>query len=98
MAASDVWHGNAMGTCRTAAIAVPSYWYRHAFTRVWTPKMANPKIAAKRSALRDALWPDAQGATWSRKENDGFTSIPRLLPLVMVLIGKLSTKGDASRV
>lgn len=54
--------------------------------------------SARRQALRDQLWPDAGAAFWSRKLNKGFTTIPRLLPLVMVLIRRLSGKLDPSSV
>jgi hypothetical protein len=49
-------------------------------------------------ALRDSLWPHASDVVWSRQTGKGFTSIPRVLPLVMHLIGKLAEKGDPSRV
>jgi len=52
----------------------------------------------RREALREQLWPNSSSAIWSRHENYGFTTIPRLLPLVMSLITRLSKKGDPSMV
>jgi hypothetical protein len=55
--------------------------------------------ADARESLRDTLWPDADGKTWHRHRNSGFTTVPRLLGLVLVLIKELSgAAGDASRV
>jgi hypothetical protein len=52
-----------------------------------------------RENLRDVLWPDCEGKVWDRHSNQGFTTVPRLIGLVMVLIKKLSKRGaDASRV
>jgi len=65
--------------------------------------MGPPKgksAADKREELRDGLWPDADDMVWDRKAEKGFCTIPRTLPLLMSLIGRLSpkNKGDASRV
>lgn len=59
---------------------------------------AGRKHAKKRLELRDQLWPDAAEVTWSRSQNKGFTTVPRILPLVMCLINCMSNKGDPSRV
>ncbi len=56
------------------------------------------KAAQKRERLRDALWPSAAESVWSRHSNDGFTTVPRILPLVMHLIKRLAKKGDPSSV
>lgn len=57
-----------------------------------------PKIS-KRAALRDDLWPDAAASVWQRKKHQGFTTIPKELPLIMnvadVLMG---SKMDVSKV
>ncbi len=50
----------------------------------------------RRRELRDTLWPGSAAKIWDRRTNDGFASIPRLLPLVMHLIKLLSKKGDPS--
>jgi hypothetical protein len=39
-----------------------------------------------------------EDAVWSRHENDGFVSVPRVLPLILVLISNLVEKGNPSRV
>jgi hypothetical protein len=55
--------------------------------------------SAKREHLRSSLFPDDTASTWDRRKNQGFTTVPRLLGLVMVLIKDKSEKrGDASRV
>lgn len=53
--------------------------------------------AARRLELRDQLWPDASSVVWNRKEEKGFCTIPRTLPLVMTLIDQLEKGKDASR-
>jgi hypothetical protein len=65
--------------------------------QIFRPRTQN-RNALKRTELRESLWPGSAEMIWSRKTNDGFTSIPRLLPLVMLLIKSLSEKGDPSRV
>lgn len=61
------------------------------------PKKKN-RQAIKRTDLRDRLWPGSADQFWDRTNNKGFTTIPRLLPLVMSLIRKLSGRFDPSSV
>jgi len=51
----------------------------------------------KRRELRDTLWPNAKYHVWSRHDNDGFVTIPRLLALVTHLIRSLTPKSDPSK-
>lgn len=53
-----------------------------------------PKLNERRIRTRDRHWPDAADRIWSRTENDGFSTIPRLLPLILVLVKSLSKSGD----
>ncbi len=55
--------------------------------------------AARRVQMRDQIWPGEAERLWHRTKEDGFSTIPRTLPLVMTLIDDLKGKGrDASRV
>jgi hypothetical protein len=54
--------------------------------------------ARKREELRESLWPGSSGWIWDRRTNDGYISIPRILPLVMLLIRQLCQKEDPSPV
>ena len=54
--------------------------------------------AEKREELREGLWPGSEHMIWSRHRNDGYTSIPRVLPLILALIQQLCEKEDPSRV
>jgi hypothetical protein len=54
--------------------------------------------AIKRNDLRDRLWPGSETTFWNRTQNRGFTTIPRLLPLIMSLVRKLSGRLDPSMV
>lgn len=65
-----------------------------------SPHRPRPKgQAAKREKLREELWPNSEALTWNRHENAGFTTVPRLLSLTLVLIKELApNKGDPSRV
>ncbi|MBZ9843984.1 hypothetical protein [Mesorhizobium sp. CA5] len=56
--------------------------------------MAKKSRAAKKTeALRASLWPDLDPShLWSRHTDDGYTSIPRTLPIIMSIIDDL-TKG-----
>lgn len=57
------------------------------------------KVALRRQELRDNLWPGEAGGLWHRTTEDGYSTIPRTLPLVMTLIDELKGKGrDISRV
>lgn len=51
----------------------------------------------RRIAIRDELWPDAQKIVWNRKTEVGFTTIPRIIPLIMTLIDQLANGRNASR-
>ena len=50
----------------------------------------------KQRELRDRLWPEAASWIWDRndKKNKGFATIPRLLPLIMILVKVLAAKGE----
>ena len=55
--------------------------------------------AQRRVELRDRLFTDADERTWNRKTNDGYFTVPRLLPYIMCLIRSLAEKkGDPSAV
>ena len=56
------------------------------------------KPAEQRAYLREQLWPSSSDRIWNRKENQGFTTIPRVLSLVMSLINHLVLKGNPSNV
>ena len=67
-------------------------------TLVRPPKVPN-KAALRRQTLRDQLWPGSTSELWHRTSEDGYSTIPRTLPLVMTLIDDLKGKGkDISRV
>ncbi|HEY3897209.1 MAG TPA: hypothetical protein VGM54_01265 [Chthoniobacter sp.] len=52
----------------------------------------NIKIANQRVELRGKLWPDvAAEQLWNRKTKDGYTSIPRTMPLILSIMDSLST-------
>jgi hypothetical protein len=53
-----------------------------------------PTQAERRLELRDRLWSDASHLVWNRKVEHGFCTIPRILPLVMTLINRLSEKKE----
>lgn len=54
--------------------------------------------ARRRESLREMLWPGSRDWVWSRNENQGFVTIPRLLPLILHLIKRLADKGDPTLV
>ncbi len=56
------------------------------------------KAATRRLQLRDTLWPGMEGYLWHRTKEDGWSTIPRTLPLIMTLIDLLKPDWDASRV
>jgi len=49
-------------------------------------------IANKQLELRDQLWPDRRNLLWNRKENKGFATIPKTLPLILNIMDDM-TKG-----
>jgi hypothetical protein len=57
------------------------------------------KISEKQLKLRATLWPKlVEDDIWSRKKgggyNSGFTTIPKTLSVILVIIDKLSPKGN----
>lgn len=52
------------------------------------------KIQKKKQALRKQLWGDIAPETiWNRKLNDGYTTIPRTMPIVFQIMDYLSEKS-----
>lgn len=62
------------------------------------PQRRRPTPDQRRERNREKHWPNSSSRIWSRKTNDGFATIPRLLPLIVVLIRELSQKSDPSSV
>lgn len=56
------------------------------------------KAAEKREELRELLWPESEQLLWTAKGTAGYTTVPRLMPLILHLIRLLSKKGDPSSV
>lgn len=67
---------------------------------------ASPKsqhMSKRYLELREQLWPGCEPEVWSRKTSKGFTTIPRILPLILHLITildktKHGAKGNPSKV
>lgn len=54
---------------------------------------------SKRTSLRDSMWPDADSLVWQRKKHQGFSTIPKELPLIMNIADHLSgARMDVSKV
>jgi len=54
----------------------------------------NTNIAEQRLQLRSTLWPDiAPTRLWHRKQRQGFTTIPRTMPLLLRAMDFLAPKG-----
>jgi hypothetical protein len=63
------------------------------------PRVRKPrkKIAQRQAELRARLWPDIHdGYIWNRHDHDGFTSIPRALPLILSIVDDLTNGKPAS--
>lgn len=59
--------------------------------------MAPVKYIKRIRELRQKLWPDVdfEKQLWHRKRNDGFTTVPRTMPLIMSIIDDLTKGGPA---
>lgn len=54
-------------------------------------KKSVSKISQKQQALRATLWPSLEtNQLWLRNERDGFTTIPRTMPLMLQIMDHLS--------
>ncbi len=52
------------------------------------------KILSRNLDLRDALWPDIESRMlWDRKQNVGFTTMPRPMPQIIQIIDYLAHEG-----
>lgn len=52
------------------------------------------KRAARQEKLRQEYWPEVTDQDlWHRQRNQGFTTIPRTLPMVMALMDEMAGKG-----
>ncbi len=47
-------------------------------------------IAKKGLAQREALWPGQEPNLWNRKNNKGFATIPKTMPLILQIMDELS--------
>lgn len=64
-----------------------------------TNKRDRRRAHQRRADCRDELWDGAADQVWTRKKNVGFGTIPRLLPLITVLLRHLTKgSGDPSSV
>ena len=64
---------------------------------------STPRNAAsiRREKLREQFWPGSASEIWDRKKENGFSTIPRTLGLIMTLIDELADRDkgkDVSRV
>jgi hypothetical protein len=55
-------------------------------------------LSQRREELRERLWPGSRDDIWHRHDHKGFGTIPRLLPLALYLIKRLSKKGNPADV
>ena len=54
-------------------------------------------IAKEKRELRDKLWPEiAEDDLWNRQEKQGFTTIPRTMPLFMEIMDSMSNGKPVS--
>jgi hypothetical protein len=58
-----------------------------------TNKRDRRKADQRRQDRRDELWPNSGDEVWTRHGTAGFTTIPRVLPLMMVLLRHLTKNG-----
>lgn len=57
------------------------------------------KINRKYLKMRSELWPDIdEDMLWNRKENDGFTTIPRAMPYILYMMDTMSVGKPVSSV
>jgi hypothetical protein len=57
-------------------------------------KKGAKSIAERRRRLRASLWPEVkEEQLWLRKQNIGFTTIPRTMPVIGQVLDQLSGKG-----
>ena len=62
--------------------------------------MASPReasaIAQKQLDQRNALWPGIEPLLWHRKQNKGFTTIPKTMPLILKIMDEMSNGKPVS--
>jgi hypothetical protein len=46
--------------------------------------------------LRNSMWPDAEQRMWPRKGNQGFTTIPKTMPLILRIMDEMSKNHPLS--
>ncbi len=47
-------------------------------------------IAVRQMELRDSLWPNAEELIWNRRTKQGFTTIPKTMPLILKIMDEMS--------
>jgi hypothetical protein len=62
-----------------------------------TPRPPRKNIARRQLDLRNRLWPGlAQADLWSRHTHDGFTTLPKAMPLMMSIMDDLANGQPVS--
>lgn len=65
------------------------------------PNGGRNAASIRREKLREQFWPGSAAESWDRKKENGFSTIPRTLGLIMTLIDELADRDkgkDVSRV
>jgi len=56
-----------------------------------TNQSRNKTIGQRQLGLRSKLWPEVKGEDlWDRKSHDGYTTLPRTMPLILEIMDSLS--------
>jgi hypothetical protein len=56
--------------------------------------MGNREISKSQIGLRQTLWPKVkESQLWNRKKQDGYTTIPRTMPLILSILNCLTPSG-----
>jgi len=54
----------------------------------------NQEISKNRVGLRQKIWPGVKDTQlWNRKQQDGYTTMPRTMPLILSILDSLTPKG-----
>jgi hypothetical protein len=65
---------------------------------IMNTRAGRPNVAKKPSARqlkRDRYWPDSERRLWHRKTSDGYTTLPKTMPLILEIMERVEKGGPA---
>ena len=85
-----------LACCKRGRASCPALPLSQVRIFIMTSKKELSAIAKKQLALREQLWPAQSPYLWDRKTHDGFTTIPKTMPIILKIMDEMSKNHPLS--